>query len=167
MPHAVQPAAEIVRDRVDVRRARISDLDALVALEQRSFSGDCMSRAQYRRHLVSETALVLIASAQRQLLGSAVLFFRKRSQAARLYSLATDPAARGRGVGRTLLDAAIDAARQRGCHVLRLEVRTDNHAAIALYERVGFLRAGHYSNYYEDGADAWRYALPGLGQTDR
>ncbi len=163
MPHAVESAAEIARKSVAVRRASIGDIDALVELEQRSFFGDRMRRAQYRRHLVSETAWVLIASEQCLLLGSTVLFFRKRSHAARLYSLATDPAARGRGIGRTLLDAAIDAARQRGCHVLRLEVRTDNHAAIALYERAGFYRSGRYSKYYEDGADAWRYALPLIG----
>ena len=165
MPPAVEPAAEIVRDGVDLRRAGIEDLDTLVALEQRSFSGDRMSRAQYRRHLVSETALVLIASAQHQLLGSAVLFFRKRSQAARLYSLATESEARGRGVGRALLEAVVEAARLRGCHVLRLEVRSDNHAAIALYERAGFLRMGHYSKYYEDGADAWRYTLSLIAAT--
>ncbi|MDQ6647003.1 MAG: GNAT family N-acetyltransferase [Pseudomonadota bacterium] len=132
----------------------------MVALEQRSFSADRMSRAQYRRHLVSDTALVLIAGTRPQWLGSAVLFFRTRSQTARLYSLATDPDARGRGVGRALLDAVIAAARQRDCHALRLEVRTDNRAAIALYEQAGFCRTGSYSQYYEDGADAWRYALP-------
>ncbi|MEP7185910.1 MAG: N-acetyltransferase [Rhodanobacter sp.] len=164
MPHVVEPAPAIVPERVEVHRASTGDLDALVALEQRSFCADRMSRAQYRRHLVSETALVLIASAQRHLLGSAVLFFRKRSLAARLYSLATEPDARGRGVGRSLLDAVIAAARQRGYHVLRLEVRTDNRAAIALYERAGFCRMGSYSEYYEDGTDAWRYALP-LTQT--
>lgn len=160
MPHAVEPAAAIIRERVEVHRASMGDLDALVALEQRSFCADRMSRAQYRRHLVSESALVLIASIQRQLLGSAVLFFRKRSLSARLYSLATEPDARGRGVGRALLDAVITVARQRGCHVLRLEVRTDNRAAIALYEQSGFRRVGSYTEYYEDGADAWRYALP-------
>ena len=160
MPHAVLTAAEADRERVEVRRAGIGDLDALVALEQRSFSADRMSRAQYRRHLASETALVLVATTQHQLLGSAVLFFRKGSHFARLYSLATESAARGRGVGRALLDAIICDVRQRGCSALNLEVRTDNAAAIALYERAGFSRTGRYDTYYEDGADAWRYALP-------
>ena len=165
MPRAVEPAVEIVRGSVDLRRAGIDDLNTLVALEQRSFAGDRMSRAQYRRHLVSETALVLIASDRHQPLGSAVMFFRKRSQAGRLYSLATEPEARGRGVGRALLEAVVETARRRGCHVVRLEVRTDNHAAIALYERAGFLRMSRYSKYYEDGADAWRYTLSLLEAT--
>ena len=141
-----------------VRRAASSDLDDLVALELRSFSSDRLSRAQYRRHLDSDSALVLVASANHHLfLGSAVLFFRKRSAVARLYSLATRPEARGQGVGATLLEAAATTARRRGSRALRLEVRTDNAAAIALYERHGFRRIGRYAQYYEDGADAWRY----------
>lgn len=144
-----------------VRRAASSDLDDLVALEQRSFSSDQLSRAQYRRHLDSDSALVMVAStSHRHFLGSAVLFFRKRSGVARLYSLATRPEARGRGVGTALLEAVADAARRRGCRALRLEVRTDNAAAIGLYERAGFKRIGRYERYYQDGADAWRYEKP-------
>jgi ribosomal protein S18 acetylase RimI-like enzyme len=141
-----------------VRRAASSDLDDLVALEQRSFSSDRLSRAQYRRHLDSDSALVLVASANHHLfLGSAVLFFRKRSAVARLYSLAARPEARGQGVGAALLEAAAMAARRRGSRALRLEVRTDNAAAIVLYERHGFRRIGRYARYYQDGTDAWRY----------
>ena len=143
-----------------VRRATASDLDDLVALEQRSFSSDRLSRAQYRRHLDSDSALVLVASANHHLfLGSAVLFFRKRSTLARLYSLATQPEARGQGVGAALLEAATVAARRRGSHALCLEVRTDNAAAISLYEKRGFRRIGRLAAFYEDGADAWRYGL--------
>lgn len=142
---------------VRVRRAVAGDLAALVALEEASFVGDRLSRAQYRRHLDSDSALVLAASVSGQLLGSAVLFFRKGSQVARLYSLATQREARGRGVGGALLDAAARQARQRGCHALRLEVRADNAAAIRLYEKHGYQRSGQLTAYYEDGGDGWRY----------
>ena len=144
-----------------VRRADLSDLDDLVALEQRAFDGDRLSRAQYRRHLDSDSAQVLVASGGRHdFFGSAVLFFRKRSRLARAYSLATRPESRGLGVGAALLQAAAAAARRRGCNRLRLEVRADNTAAIRLYERAGFCRIGTYRRYYEDGADAWRYEHP-------
>jgi ribosomal protein S18 acetylase RimI-like enzyme len=141
-----------------VRTATPADLDALVALELSAFSGDRMSRRQYRRHLASPGAAVLVAEAPGEgLLGSALVFFRKGSARARLYSIATAPAARGRGIGARLLAAAERAARERGCRALRLEVRVDNAAAIALYERAGYRRIGRYAGYYEDGADAWRY----------
>lgn len=143
---------------VSVRPATLADLDALVALEQRAFSGDRMSRAQYRRHLASATALVLVAHAPVEgLLGCAVLFFRRGSGRARLYSIAAAAHARGRGIGSGLLAAAEQAARARGMRTLGLEVRVDNAGAIALYERAGYRRVGGYAGYYEDGADAWRY----------
>jgi ribosomal protein S18 acetylase RimI-like enzyme len=144
---------------VRVRRAQPSDLDELVALEQASFDGDRLSRAQYRRHLDSDSALVLAAvDAPHRLLGAAVLFFRKGSGAARLYSLASDPAARGRGVGGALLEAAEAAARRRRCRAMRLEVRADNAAAIRLYERHGYRRLSRLEGFYEDGTDGWKYA---------
>ncbi len=148
------------RIAVRVRRADPSDLDDLVALEQRAFSTDRMSRDQYRRHLDSDSAEILLAGAgQHTCLGSVVLFFRTGSTVARVYSLATQPEARGQGVGTALLRAAVAAARRRGCRVLRLEVRADNAAAIALYERLGYRRIGSYGHYYQDGVDALRYEL--------
>lgn len=141
-----------------VRPATASDLDALVELELHAFHGDRMSRTQYRRHLASPRATVLVADTPGEgLLGSAVVFFRTGSTLARLYSIATAAAARGRGIGASLLASAEDAARARGCRALRLEVRMDNVPAMALYERAGYRRIGSYAGYYEDGAGAWRY----------
>jgi len=150
--------ASIHPGTLPVRHATPADLDALVALELGAFRGDRMSRAQYRRHLASPRAAVLVADAPGEgLLGSALVFFRAGSTLARLYSIAAAPAARGRGIGKALLAAAEDAARARGCRALRLEVRVDNAAAVALYEGAGYRRIGSYAGYYEDGADAWRY----------
>lgn len=147
-----------VNSTVRVRRADMSDLDALVALEERAFDGDRMTRAQYRRHLDSDSAQILLASNVRHAcFGSVVLFFRKRSTVARVYSLATRHEARGQGIGASLLEAAAVAARRRGCRALRLEVRTNNAAATRLYERLGYRRIGSYAHFYEDGTDAWRY----------
>jgi ribosomal protein S18 acetylase RimI-like enzyme len=48
-------------------------------------------------------------------------------------------------------------AAAQGRQSLRLEVRCDNAAAIALYERLGFRQFGHYAGYYADGARALRF----------
>lgn len=140
-----------------VRRAGTADLAALVALEQASFSYDRMSPRQFRRHLASPGAAVLLAEDATALLGSALLFFRRGSDMARLYSLATAAAARGRGIGKALLLAAEAEARRRGATRLRLEVRQGNSAALQLYETQGYQRSAALAGYYDDGADAWRY----------
>jgi RimJ/RimL family protein N-acetyltransferase len=57
------------------------------------------------------------------------------------------PGARGKGGGRMLLEAAIDA-RPTDVHKIELEVWPHNEAAIALYERLGFEREGLRRDHY-------------------
>ncbi len=52
--------------------------------------------------------------------------------------MATVPAHRRAGLGRRMLDAAIDAAAQAGCTTVWLEVVDRNAAAVALYRDRGF-----------------------------
>lgn len=55
-----------------------------------------------------------------------------------VHDLGVRAAARGRGIGRALLEAMESAAREAGCCKLTLEVRADNLRARALYARFGF-----------------------------
>jgi RimJ/RimL family protein N-acetyltransferase len=52
------------------------------------------------------------------------------------------PEARGRGLGRRLVTAALDAARARGMERVELEVFASNTRAVALYESLGFVPEG-------------------------
>lgn len=68
------------------------------------------------------------------------------------------PAAQRRGVGRALFAELLRLAGERAVH---LEVRTDNAAAIALYESEGFTRIGIRRRYYRpSGADAFTMIRP-------
>lgn len=140
-----------------IRRATIDDLAALVELENATFALERMSARQLRRHLESLSAEVFVATREHQVIGAAILFFRRASHVARLYSIAVAAGARGNGIGEGLLAAAEQAARRRGSRALRLEVRSDNVGAQRLYERHGYRHFGVHSAYYEDGHDARRY----------
>jgi ribosomal-protein-alanine N-acetyltransferase len=61
------------------------------------------------------------------------------------------PAARQKGIGKALMTAALDAARQAGAETAFLEVAVDNPAAVALYAGLGFRRAGLRRGYYDRG----------------
>jgi ribosomal protein S18 acetylase RimI-like enzyme len=140
------------------RLAAAADIGALVDLENRSFSSDRISRRSFRRLVASPSAAVIIANVGQSLAGYAVVLFRAGSAAARLYSLAVDPAFRG--IGRELLAACENEAAMRGSSSIRLEVREDNVRAINLYERVSYSRFAAMSDYYADGATALRFAKP-------
>lgn len=51
-----------------------------------------------------------------------------------------DDAHRGKGIARTLLEAIVELADERGLRTLDLTSRPSRTAAIALYESVGFVR---------------------------
>lgn len=60
------------------------------------------------------------------------------------------PAARGTGLGRALLEGVESEARDRGIRTLRLETGEPQAAAIALYERAGYLRIPAFGEYVDD-----------------
>lgn len=57
------------------------------------------------------------------------------------------PWARGHGMSRLLVEIAENHARELGFKVLNLDVRETQHAAIRLYERMGFVRFGSHPRY--------------------
>ncbi|MDV3220741.1 GNAT family N-acetyltransferase [Intrasporangium sp.] len=66
----------------------------------------------------------------------------ERATTGELFGLYVAPRARGRGVGEALVNAVLDEARHLGRTEVVLEVGSTNEAAIALYERCGFVRTG-------------------------
>ena len=91
-------------------------------------------------------ALVLGAFADDRLAGTVGVQrerLRKLAHKAHVWGMYVDAAARGRGVGRQLLEHAIThAARMSGVRQLTLGVNAHNDAALALYEAHGFVRCG-------------------------
>ena len=142
--------------KAPVRRAFQRDLDAIDQIERRSFARDRFPRRNLRRVLASPACLFLIADAEGAPAGYAMLLFRRGARVARLYSIAVDPAYRGRGIAESLLTAAGAAAAKRGADRLRLEFRPSNVAAQRLYERAGFAPLERRPAYYDDGEDAIR-----------
>ncbi len=73
--------------------------------------------------------------------------------------LAVHPGARGRGLGRTLLRRALGTLASEDSALVKLEVRTTNDAAIALYRSEGFEPLRRIPRYYADGEDAFVMVL--------
>ncbi len=163
---ASQAAQQIT---LGIRPAKANDLEALLVLENTCFQSDRMSRRAFRRALGNPRAQIAVVPGPGSglgsgpdggLLGAAVVYTRQDSPAARLYSIAVHPAARGQGLARRLLRHMEIAAQKNGAREMRLEVSINNRAALALYEESGYEIFARVSGYYEDGADALRLAKP-------
>ena len=69
------------------------------------------------------------------------------------------PAARGRGLARRLVAALVDDARAYGVETLTLDVRGNNHAAMRLYETLGFDVCGRYPDFVAVGDERFDRVL--------
>jgi [ribosomal protein S18]-alanine N-acetyltransferase len=148
------------RTALRVRVAGPADLAAITDLEARSFiPSDRFARSTWR-HLLGParargSSLTLVALASGQVVGALNALLRRDGHTARLYSLAVDPQQRGRGIA-SMLVRALAVRLPPAFTVLSLEVRHDNAAARALYDRLGFVVHEHLPGYYPDGGDGVR-----------
>jgi len=140
-----------------IRHATLDDLDALVAIEDRSFDTDRLSRRNFRYLLIKGNAETLVEEEQGVVRGYAMLLFNSGVSLARLYSLAVDPAFQRMGVAGRLVAASEMTARQNECVAMRLEIRKDNIPSIGLFKRHGYREFGIHADYYEDHMDAVRF----------
>lgn len=141
---------------LSLRNAASTDLDLLVEHETACFTrpGERFTRRLLRDLLRNPNAIILIAEHNRRPVGSAIALRRKHptGYSGRIYSVAVAPDARGLGAGRKLTRALL--AELSDVRRVYLEVRPDNHAAIALYESLGFERVRDLPNYYAPGQHA-------------
>lgn len=85
--------------------------------------------------------------------------YRTRRVLAEIDRVCVAPPARGLGVGRLLVELAGQDAAEHGVEVLGLEVRGNNHGAIALYEHCGFHRSGLIPNAVAEDQDRYDVVL--------
>lgn len=140
-----------------IRQANLQDLEALVELENISFSTDKLSRRSFRHWLTSEHCALLVSEVESKIAGYILIIYHPGTRLARIYSLAVLPDFRKLGLAKALIQAGETTAEADGRLSIRLEVSVDNTAAIKLYESLGYQKFGIYRDYYEDHKDALRY----------
>lgn len=145
-------------DTLLFRAATMADLDNLCVLENQCFSYDQIGRRSFRRLLQSPTAHLYVALLAEQLVAYAIVLTRCNSRYCRLYSMATGPAARGKGIAKYLLTEIITRLQPR-YNGMRLEVKTNNPGGLELYRKLGFEVIDVLPGYYSDGDDGYRMQL--------
>jgi ribosomal protein S18 acetylase RimI-like enzyme len=140
-----------------VRRAGESDLESLLPLvrgyrefyEQPHDAG--RERSFMKKHLRDGTSVIFIAFEDAHAVGFVQIFESwstvRLAPALILEDLFVDPKWRTRGVARSLIDAAMAYAYERGACGMHLETARDNEPAQRRYDRAGWQREGRFLKY--------------------
>ena len=139
-----------------IRPATPGDIAALVAIENASFPGDRLDRRRFHYLLTQANSVTFVDVDGAAVRGYIMLLLRTDWRGARIYSVATHPAHLGCGVAARLLTAAERWAAANNRMEVRLEVRSDNAASLALFRGRGYVVFGRCGAYYHDGMDALR-----------
>ena len=147
MTDATSDKAAVPPRELTIRRARRDDVDDVAAIARRAFS-DPWSANSFRALFGNPLVHFAVAeeSLTGRLVGYVVMWFVVDES--EIANLAVSDAMRRAGVGARLLDHALEAAQERQCAVVFLEVRESNAAARALYASRGFEIAGRRAKYY-------------------
>lgn len=131
---------------MEIREMTEKDADAVSAIEAAVFSQP-WSRQGFLDALAMDCTLFCVAEEKGCIRGYIGMYFA--ADEAEITGVAVAEDARGCGVGRMLVAAALALAAARGIRDAVLEVRVSNAAAIRLYEEQGFVRQGIRKGFYD------------------
>ena len=131
---------------IEVSPAGVDDVDFVVAIEKEAFS-DPWSENAFHAALAHPAVFFGCArGGDGEVAGYVVAWFA--ADEGEIANLAVAPAMWGKGVGRRLLEAALEAASARDVVSVYLEVRDSNERARRLYGAFGFEEIGRRRRYY-------------------
>ena len=139
-------------ERLSVRPPQVSDARALAEAEIVCFSdpwppqfflSEILADGRFNRLLVDSSGSMV-----------AYLFGAWQYLDLHVLKVATLPSYRRKGLARRLMSLAEEHVAEMNGESLTLEVRDTNIEAIAMYESLGYEKAGIRPAYYQDGQDA-------------
>ena len=143
-------------EQIVIRKAELHDMDTLLAFEQgviaaeRPFDSTLKKGAtnyyDIEKMIAADDVELVVATLENKLIGSGYARienakpYLQHTQHAYLGFMYVVPEYRGKGVNRLVIDALTKWAASKNITELRLDVYQNNVAAIAAYEKVGFIK---------------------------
>jgi ribosomal-protein-alanine N-acetyltransferase len=139
---------------ITYREANAFDLPVFVSLDKELFPYSPWSASQYKEEFSSPTRHFVVALDQEEsIIGYAGVFAPGHTEADVL-TVGVVPKYRGQGIAKALMALLTDWANAQGSTAMMLEVKTDKHEAIGLYESLGYLKLNIRKDYFGAGLDA-------------
>jgi [ribosomal protein S18]-alanine N-acetyltransferase len=135
-----------------IRRMTPADVSTVVDIDTAAGILSPWSPNAYARELLKGTTYAWVAEVDGRLAGSLTMW--EVVGEAEIANVAVHPDFWRQGIGRALVQAALEKAAELGFERVMLEVRESNHAAQRLYRAFGFEEDGRRRGYYVNGEDA-------------
>lgn len=133
-------------NEIMIREMTVDDLDTVVEIEKECFSVP-WSRQGFMDALQKTDAYYIVAVADDRVVGYCGAY--GVCDEADINQVAVTGDYHRSGIGERMARQLLDGLTQRGYLYTTLEVRKSNTAAIALYEKLGFVSEGIRKNFYE------------------
>ncbi len=135
---------------IKIETASIRLLDKLYAIEEQCFNEEAFSKRQIAYLLTDYNTVALAARSGSDIAGFVIaqIDVEDSMEFGHIITLNIPPNYRRKHVATTLLREIENMLKSRGISECRLEVREDNHAAIKLYQTLGYQTVGKLEKYY-------------------
>ena len=139
---------------ITYRDANSMDIPVLVSLDKELFPYSPWSSGQYREEISAPTRRFIVALDEGlSVIGYAGVFAPGGAEAD-ILTVGVISKYRGQGIARELMAGITKWAIDQGSIAMMLEVKTDNAAAIGLYESLGYSKLNIRKDYFGSGLDA-------------
>jgi ribosomal-protein-alanine N-acetyltransferase len=135
-------------DPIVVRAAVPQDLPRILRIDRDSPTAAHWPESDYQQAIEQAERRVLVAEESDEVLG--FLVASTATTEWELENIAVSTLARRQGVGRALVNALIQRAKEAGAGEIRQEIRASNLAAQCLGQAVGFVQQGRRKSYYRN-----------------
>jgi len=139
-----------------IREFNLNDIPRVYEIERMSFEDPY--DVNVLEQLFDFGAGFLIAQINGYVVGY-IIFWINSEDKGHIISLAVDKNYKRQKIGSKLIKRAIATFIEFDIFTITLEVRAKSIEAVDFYEAVGFKKDRFVSNYYEDGADAFKMSL--------
>jgi ribosomal-protein-alanine acetyltransferase len=135
-----------------IEDASIRFLDKLYEIEKKCFKQEEFTKQQIAYLLTDYNAIGLAARVNGEIAGFIIARtdIERNMPAAHILTIDIEPSHRRKGIAQKLLHEIETIFKERGLRECRLEVREDNVAALNLYQKLGYEKAGKLKKYYGD-----------------
>jgi ribosomal-protein-alanine acetyltransferase len=137
---------------IKIEGTSIRLLGKLYEIEKQCFGQEAFTKQQLAYFLTDYNAIGLAARVNGEIAGFAIarIDIKRNVPFGHILTVDIAPAYRRKGIAQKLLHEVETILREKSIKECRLEVREDNVAALNLYQKLGYKKAGKLRKYYGD-----------------